>query len=299
MRALGLVFDFELPADFIRPVSGQTGTLSVADLPGVNWQLPDTLAPPDAHPLETVYVFVENAAHTTSFFATAPFALDKEGPPAKARPEIEAFGLLNLNPVRYGLAQVDVDGALHKTIMLAETWQDGQPGPAPVDHPEVFDASATLPALRSGGLSLFADGRALKLLTTFKDAKTFNDALAGNAAPERPFYAEDLVHGYRLDIWDSRTNAWHSLHQRHGVFAIGDEVFTTEEEEGFSQLAATQAAPDPDNPPPSDLYLHEAIARWAGWSLSVPMPGKHLSSDADPDKALDNPNENEPPRRSR
>jgi hypothetical protein len=29
--------------------------------------------------------------------------------------------------------------------MLAETWQDGKPGPAPTDHPEVFDSSATLP----------------------------------------------------------------------------------------------------------------------------------------------------------
>jgi hypothetical protein len=58
-------------------------------------------------------------------------------------------------------------------------------------------------------------------------------------------------------------------------------------------LAVTQpakgAAPAPDG---TDLYLHEAIARWAGWSLSAPRPGKHLSRYADPDDAV--PRDNEP-----
>ena len=177
--------------------------------------------------------------------------------------------------------------------MLAETWAPGTAQPAPSVHPEVFDDSATLPALRSGGLSLFADGRALALLERFKASKVFNDALAG-VGTGRPFFAEDLVQGYRLDVWDSHSGDWHSLHRRDAELRIGDEVLTVRGEEGFVQLAATQAAPNPAAPPPDDLYLHEAVARWTGWSLSVPPAGRHLSSDPDPDKALDNPDENEP-----
>jgi hypothetical protein len=149
-----------------------------------------------------------------------------------------------------------------------------------------------LPSLRSGGFSLFADNRALQLLQSIQDAKVFNDALTGNQAPTRPFYAEDLVRGYRLDIWDSRTAGWHSLHLRDGKYVVGDLPFepNDEPEEGFVELAATQPAPnakDHDH----ELYLHEAIARWAGWSLSVPRPGIHLSRYANARDALTRPNE--------
>ena len=61
--------------------------------------------------------------------------------------------------------------------------------------------------------------------------------------------------------------------------------FATADEEGFFQLAATQPAPgrrDADK----DLYVHEVIARWAGWSLSVPFPAKSLSRYGDPEKAV-------------
>src|SRR5262249_48951856 len=76
-------------------------------------------------------------------------------------------------------------------------------------------------------------------------------------------------------------------HQRKGDYEIGDArlPFHTAAEEGFIQLAATQPAPGAD-PPDKDLYVHEAIARWAGWSLSVPLPGKAVSRYGDQDKAV-------------
>jgi hypothetical protein len=288
MRALGLVFDVDLPADFVATTGAGTLTICISDLPGHAWGLEGTEAPPGTVPLETAYIHVEGSAGGTRLFATAPGAFAGAGGP------LEVFGLLNLDPGRYGVAQVDVDGGLHKNIILAETWKAGSREPSIPPHPEVFDPSATLPSLRSGGVSLFADARALRLLKTFKEQKGFNDAVEANSASQRPLYAEDLIHGYRLDIWDSLTEQWHSLHRRSSLFTIAAATFGPVIEEGFTQLAATQAAPDPANPPPNDLYLHEAVARWAGWSLSVPMPGKHLSSDADPEKALDNTKENEP-----
>lgn len=283
LRALGLVFDFVLPHDFVdeTPINAPAG-MAVVDLPGHEWAI-ETLAPPGHDPLETAYLyFALGGPPPWRIFTTAPGLL------GGIYSDLEVFGLLNLNPTRYGLAQVDVESGMFKNILLAESWQDSRPGPVPSDHPDVFDESTTLPSLRSGGFSLFADGRALRLLRTFQENEGFNANLESGDPPSRPFFAEDLVHGFRLDIWDSFSDEWHSLHLRRGLYEIEDRTFKTEKEEGFTQLAAGQAAPEPENPDPEDdLYLNESVARWNGWSLSAAFPGKALSRDADPDKALD------------
>ncbi|MEA2355882.1 MAG: hypothetical protein QOD61_2011 [Solirubrobacteraceae bacterium] len=282
LRALGLVFDLDLPRDFVAETPlGQTLTLAVAGVTGAReWALP-----PATPALETAYAHLRLGPDR--FFFTAPRAVaDPQAPTT-------VLGLLSLDPERFGLAQVDVDGGLHKAIMLAETVRPppghnlvASAGPEAAPHPEVFDPEATLPSLRSGGVSLFADRRALALLDSIAQSKAFN-AVAGGGAQPRPFYAEDLVRGYRLDVWDSETDAWHSLHRREAEYSVGELPFAPSRrpEEGFVQLAATQPAPGA-LPATDDLYVHEAIARWAGWSLSAPMPAKHLSRYPDAAEAV-------------
>ena len=126
------------------------------------------------------------------------------------------------------------------------------------------------------------------MLDAIQQSKAFNEALESGGAQPRPFYAEDLVRGYRLDVWDSRTSEWHSLHRRTGTYAIGDEglPFDTEDEEGLLPARGDAAGARRAEPADKDLYVHEVIARWAGWSLSVPFPGKALSRYGDPDKAI-------------
>jgi len=288
LRALGLVLDLDLPNDFVPTTPfDKPGTLSVVRaIPGWQWAVPTK-----THPLATAYSRIA-LGKDQLFFATPRSVVEPQQPGA-------VLGLLNLDPAHFGLAQVDIDGAMHKAIMLAETLHpsgfhnlDSYATPQPAPHPEVFDPEATLPALRSGGFSLFADNRALFLLQSIHDAKAFNDALAGSSSPKRPFYAEDLVRGYRFDVWDSRTGAWHSLHQREGKYVVGELPFepNDEPEEGFVELSATQSAPNAKDQQ-HELYLHEAIARWAGWSLSVPRPGVHLSRYANAKDALPRPNE--------
>lgn len=280
-RAMGLVFDLELPHGFVKKTApGKFGTLFVANA-NLDWEIA-----PKTPDLETAYVHLDIA--NLHLFFTAPRVLNDPSAP------VSVLGLLAMDPRRFGLAQVDVDGGMHKSIILAETVNNTggrniaanvQREPAP--HPDVYDPDATLPSLRSGGFSLFADQRGLLLLDTMTDAKAFNDAVESGGNQPRAFFAEDLVRGYRLDVWDSHTEEWHSLHRRNGQYVIGeDEIsFKTEDEEGFLQTAAMQPAEgaETDN---DDLYLHEAIARWAGWSLSVEQPAKHLSKHADPDKAI-------------
>src|SRR5215207_5694414 len=283
-RALGIVFDFELPQDFV-PLTqaGPPASLSVTGVtPGRQWSIS-----PHTPELATACVRLE-LEDGRRVFLTAPRSLAE--PLAPVPPVV---GLLDLDLRRFGLAQVDMDGGMHKAIMLADTWHDPDPGrnlkpsagPEPAQHPEVFDPEATLPALRSGGFSLFADQRAQQLLETIHESQAFNEAVETAGAQPRPFYSEDLVRGYRLDVWDSVTDEWHSLHMRQAEYALDGLTLPIPVEEGFVQLALTKPAQGAE-PASDDLYLHEAIARWAGWSLAVEMPGKHLSRHPDPDKAI-------------
>lgn len=290
-RALGLVLDLQLPADLVATTGpGQYKTMYVKDT-SFKWEI-NTQNPP----WETAYVNL--GLGNQHIFFTAPRILNDPNTPTSI------LGLLNLDPQRFGVAQVDVDGAMHKTIMVSETYNNPDPGrntdpyaqPERAQNPEIFDPEATLPSLRSGGFSLFADRRGLQMLDSLTQSKSFNNALESgnqkNPKQPRPYFAEDLVRGYRLDVWDSKTSDWHSLHLRSGDYTIGDKSFNTKEEEGFIQMAAMQPAEGAD-PADKDLYLHEAIARWAGWSLSVSRPGKHLSRYGDPDKAVP-PDGNDP-----
>lgn len=280
-RALGLVFDLDLPADLVPATATGTPAPLAVQSTSIAWQQPAT-----SPPLETACLHF--AGTGVRVFCCASRAQTTAGSP------LQVLGLLNLDPARFGLAQVDVDGSMHKVIMTAEIHNNPDPGrsvkpvpPEPAPHPDVYDPEATLPSIRSGGLQLYVDGRGATVIDAIQQSKAFNQALESGGVQPRPFYAEDLVRGYRLDVWEQRTGKWRSLHRRKGTYAIGEEglPFNTEDEEGFFQLAAAQPAPGaPTND--KDLYVHEIIARWAGWSLSVPFPGKALSRHADPDKAI-------------
>src|SRR6202022_3685997 len=131
--------------------------------------------PQPVPPAMTAYDYLDFGAH--HLFMTAPRR--GLGPPD---PSGEIIGLLNLDPRDFGLAQVDIDGAMHKTIIVAESVGNT----APPLHPEGFDPPSTLPSLRSAGLALVSDASALALLQDFQQAKMFNDALGANKPQPRP-----------------------------------------------------------------------------------------------------------------
>lgn len=274
LRKLGLVFDLQLPRQFVAETPlNAPGKLSIQAI-DFDWQTAK-----QTPALDTAYLHA--ALGAWRLFVPAPRS--------------SVLGLLALDAQAFGVAQVDVDGAMHKAIMLADSLRDPDPAgnlvpdvsPEPAPHPEVFDPGATLPSLRSGGFSLYADRRGAALFQSLAQSKAFNQAMEGGSASASPFGAEDLVRGYRLDVWDAHSGRWHSLHRRHGEYTIGTRSFRTEDEEGFVQMAATQPAPGA-TPADKDLYLHEAFARWAGWSLSAPLPSRALSRFADPQKAIPN-----------
>ena len=215
LRALGIVFDLALPIDFVATTGVNVhGTLAVVDV-SREWAIPTTTVP-KAPPIATAYLHWHTTSPYFRLFTTAPAVMD-----GAFNLDI-LFGLLLLDPERYGLAQVDVESGMHKTTLLAEAWQDSRPGPARSDRPDVFDETTTLPSLRSGGFSIFADGRALRLMQSFARQKQLNDNLTGGVLTNKALFAEDLVQGYRVDVWDG---AWRSLHQRHAHFEINGVRF--------------------------------------------------------------------------
>lgn len=286
LRAFGLVLDITVPLDFV-PVSPDAGntffTIGVTDFK------PDALQAPAP---QFNFPTTQYARSADGFFA-APQS--NSGVPGDVQ-----NGLLQFPNGWFYLAQIDVDGAMHQTIATAETLMSAQN--------RSRDTSG-LATLRSGGLSLIAAGRAMQLLESMRQAKEFNDAVAAGKPLPAALTARDLIRGFRLDIWSSQTNTWCSLHRRNGEYAFGDAgqvTLSIADEEGFTQLAAVQPADDPTRPPDpptvagippssSDIFLHERMARWNNWSLSVPRPGKALNRDPHPEKAVDDdPTTDEP-----
>jgi hypothetical protein len=283
LRALGLVFDIEVPASLCpaSPAGGSYGTIALAGLaPGFSWSIAPTFGFP-----ATSYVIDATSFDAAPATAPADIATGQYGS------SDVIGGLLELTPEHFTLVQVDLDGALLKALSLAD---------AVAFAPDDAAVGDTMPALRSGGIALAADQRALQLLSAITDNLAFDQAVSSGTAMPRPLNARDLVRGYRIDIWSSQTGRWHSLHERAATyrFATNGPVLTVSEEEGFIQLAAAQPAPDPTRPPDpvatannipqpgTDLYLHERVVKWEGWSLSVRRPGLGLNRGPDPHLAL-------------
>ncbi len=274
-RALGLVFDIEVPVEALEPNTTQELFLHIV-----------------GHSLDGDFVASNGAVRTAYFLldtGTQGWIFHTASRPGVIR---GAFGIAALDPDWFGLAQVDVDGAMHKTVLLAESLKESEVGgkPALALNPGIYDPGATLPALRSGGLSLYADLRAATWLAGLDQSATANDAFEKEQVAE--VYAENITRGMRLDVWDDRTQAWHSLHERSAAYqfftvddAPADVRFDPQQlgldprlEEGWVESAVTR--PAPGTPASEDhYYLHEALARWAGWSLSAPRPDLALAAD--------------------
>ncbi len=294
MRRLGLVIDLQIPSRGV-PASS---TVQVA----VHW--------PDASPPSSFH---------SDFAPLTTYAFDSARKRFVAAPKDStsniANGLLNLSDEKvHPVVQVDVDSAAIKTLNLADqvvhaetvaTSRAGAMQPmmlrkslstdeaaAPATPTEAQQAAPSqamgLPALRNSGISVARTGRAEWLVQAVSVAAKNNQALEANQPNQVIWHAEDLVRGYRIDVWDSQSKSWHSLCKRKGTHTFLDANLTREyEDEGFVQVAVVKSgeADVPDSE--KDLYLHESIFSWDGWSLCAPHPGKSISPGGQPERADD------------
>lgn len=217
-------------------------------------------------------------------------------------------GMVDLSSAEYTLTQIDVDGAGIKFVGLARQIFSSNANVGQTQSRTRKVSTEPLPSLRSGGLSLLRRGRSTDLALALPQSTSSNtQAEAGNGS-KLEFYAEDLVHGYRVDIWDSMSGKWHSLHKREAALdpadnpndvpparlpgsyeflkASGAQRFFTPsgDDEGFVSMGMTSDPNGPSNGGPGpDVYLHEELWRWMGWSLSAQRPNLFAGLDDTPD----------------
>ena len=165
-------------------------------------------------------------------------------------------GLLELDPNRFRLVQADPDGAGLKLVNFARSLTRMQPDEERVDPTTRFERETGAPSLRNAGLLLVHQDRGAMLEAAFDRNKSWNDAVEKlqahkqAAAPE--LYAEDLVRGFRIDMWDRAAGVWRSLCQRVAHYEVGSGAgavkLTVKPEEGTVRLAATQVGRSRDEP---------------------------------------------------
>ncbi len=219
-------------------------------------------------------------------------------------------GMLTINNGDYTLVQVDTDGAALKLCNQIDNLQQlkakhlfslasvGLPvNSVPLQNIYENDSQRDegLPAVRSAGIGIARNGLAGNVYEKFIRTRKLNNSLLtkmgpvaglkGNNAtfilPSDTLSADDITRGYRMDIsYDQLNPKWHSLHKRKETFSFitlsntKEKLAANDGGEGFIQLAmSTQKGDDAKK-------LGEVMARWEGWSLSIPKPGNSIN---DPD----------------
>lgn len=173
---------------------------------------------------------------------------------------------------QFQVVQVEADGGGLKAVDFAGNLGSKLEN-ATVDTP----TTAALPTLRTDGFSVARVGKASATKATLaagvaKEADLGNDTL--------DVYLDDVVRGFRMDVWDSITGNWHSTMERTGQYEIGSATVVPVTDEGFVGTTATK------KPRSDDLYLPEEMFWWDGWSLVVPRPGKTLTPDQEASEPL-------------
>ena len=252
LRKLGLVFDLVVPAPTqpftrLRVRPALSPALSPAPAPAVEHVTPWT---------------------AVRYQAGAAFE------PAAQDPAERRGGFFDLARPEVGVTQVDVDGAALKLITYVESALMADP-PGHLGRPE----RAGLPALRSGGLAVSLTDRAGRLRRRLLRAGALHDAVKGGHGDEQVLYAEDLTRGLRVDVHDAALGRWCSLHRRRPALTLAGPRGPAPLDPGVAEdegvLTAAVASPT-DPAKGDDLYLHETLFHWTGWSLSAERPGARV-----------------------
>jgi hypothetical protein len=255
LRRLGLVLDLEIPEANLpqSPLSGGAGRVQVS-------------------PLFNSEVSFRNFTPATAYILDGD-QIFTPTPQDPSQPETIA-GLLNLAlPDEFALVQIDVDGLGLKALNMvaSNTLQLAANSGA--------DDSEGMPAPRAPGIAVTRSGHASVLAQRFAAASQNNKQLGADPPQAVTLFAEDVTRGFRFDIFDAQSG-WHSLHSRNGSYVFLNHpdgpLTLTIADEGASQLAATHRV-DGTADVQAQLYIHESLMQWKGWSLAVPHPGKAIS----------------------
>lgn len=180
---------------------------------------------------------------------------------------------------RFAVLDTDADGTAIKTeqyLRVLPRLMLRQRNREPVD--------AASPGLRSPGFTVARKGQAKILFDRLGRQKQLEQQF-GTPTPPRGggllLTTEDVARGIRVEVWDSESKEWRSVHERHTVAEIVGlaQPLDLGDGHGFAQGAPAEQTPVAEGEPGPPVNVHEAVFGWEGWSLSVPKPGKRIRSE--------------------
>ena len=264
MRRLGLVIDCMWPESAALPLTGRVRVEVKSSDPAINALLATDKQGWTAYALARTGSMFSARATTGADADLTRGQLDLRG----------AMGVPDGQPQSaYLISQLDVDGSALKTLHTASSL-------ARLDNPKLTNyrspKRSDLPALRTGGLAVYKRERAVATHAHLVRAATLQATLLGASRPE--FFADDLLRGYRVDVWDDVSKNWHTLCLRNGDYFLtkrGARLQLKLRDEGYVKSASAARG---DVAVETDLYLHERLAAFDGWSLVAARPGKTLAA---------------------
>ncbi len=274
MRMLGLVYDLEVDA----PTPLGDATVEVV----AHFAVGSAIVP---------RVITNCHISATKFYAR----------PRDTDPELsdDGLGMLPLeDPTKFDVVQVNHDGAALKTLRFSESVVRAHFDPTSQLFIDLVPAISgftvsmdttgkqyktddtpneySLPALGTAGIAVARAQRADAVKTALKTASTKNEDLKTGTVEVD---AEDLTRGYAIDVYDSESQAWHSLCERVGTYRFSETTLSGIADEGWVGIGMTGAS---DGSNPASKKLQETLFNYWGWSLVAPRPGKTMDENGTP-----------------
>jgi hypothetical protein len=207
------------------------------------------------------------------------------------------FKLMNMERTLVGEEQQATE---EKPVLLADAGPPDIQSIKPITQLGFLKAgNAALPSLRTTGLSVVKVNRPAALVSLINQTANANKTVVHaqanpSAVPkatasnvmlifnspqvQTTWTADQLIRGYRIDIWDSETKKWNSLCKRIGTYKVGNQIVTLPADEGCVSLAISKPGDNSQN----IERLSEALFKWDGWSLVAPRPGKLIRDTESP-----------------
>ncbi|MER7735662.1 hypothetical protein ABTX80_32735 [Streptomyces erythrochromogenes] len=141
------------------------------------------------------------------------------------------------------------------------------------------------PTLRSDGISVVETDRQIAFREQLQKALDIDKDLEQAARPGEAItlHADNVVQGYRVDVFDEGSGRWYPLCRRTGQYTVrGLTGALTISDEGTISDALVRGRDSNGNPV---SRLHQSVFRWGGWSPVAELPGKML----DPSEQLKDP----------
>ena len=273
LRLTGLVVDLEFPRSF----ADGDHVLQLV----VNWpQHSGIQTDPDVRPR------IQTSLRDTSFAATPEDPATTQITDRFLRLRSLTPPTIAARPAYFDVVDMDVDGGGIKYKNFLLTW----PGATATVYDDETDdslvpASFSAPSLRSGGITLAYSERANAATKLFDRSKKLQDLLTSgdfDNDADGILRAEDIVRGYRADIYDYTRQSWFALFTRDGEYSFLNTggSYRSKAEEGMIRMGAASSA---DGSNPDILKIHEGVFSWRGWSLAAPEPGNSLKAKIDPE----------------